>query len=166
MPAGVSAYVALANVTLSSAAATITFSSISGAYRDLILIANASITSGSAKSVIRFNSDSGTNYNLVTMEGDGGSTNYFLASLSSIQGGGNNNNLSTALGQFTYNLMDYSATDKHKSVLVRSDNSGLGTIAAAGRWANTAAITTLSVGLSSASTYVTGSTFALYGIAS
>jgi hypothetical protein len=40
MPAGVSAYTALANVTLGSSAANVTFSSISGSYRDLVLIVN------------------------------------------------------------------------------------------------------------------------------
>jgi hypothetical protein len=38
MPAGVPAMVALANVTLGSTASSITFSSISGSYRDLFCV--------------------------------------------------------------------------------------------------------------------------------
>jgi hypothetical protein len=61
--------------------------------------------------------------------------------------------------------MDYSATDKHKTVLVRS-NIPADTVAAhAVRWANTAAITTVGVAAISG-TWSAGTTFALYGIAS
>jgi hypothetical protein len=64
MPAGVSAYTALANVTLGSSAASVTFSSISQSYRDLVLVITAT-TSAVDNAFIRFNSDSGSNYNIV-----------------------------------------------------------------------------------------------------
>ena len=50
MPAGVSAWTPLANITLASTANTVTFSSISGAYKDLrlVLVGGAAGTGGGA----------------------------------------------------------------------------------------------------------------------
>ena len=62
-------------------------------------------------------------------------------------------------------VMDYSATDKHKTFLVRSNIPANNVAAHAVRWANTAAITTVAVEAIS-TTWAVGTTFALYGIAS
>lgn len=78
----------------------------------------------------------------------------------------------TNLGQVaTINIMDYSATDKHKTTLIRNGKQGGsndGVEAIAGRWANTAAITSLEIFSITGGgiTFSAGSTFALYGIAS
>jgi hypothetical protein len=159
MPVGVSAYVALANVTLGSSASSVTFSSISQAYRDLVLV-----HSGTANLQVgmqmRFNGDNTeTNYNRVSMQGNGSS-----ASSSSVNNSGFGS-VYTSVGQNLVSIMDYSATDKHKSILWRSDGSDTFTVATAGRWSNTAAITSLSVFCNTA-TFSAGTTFALYGIAS
>ena len=64
-------------------------------------------------------------------------------------------------------IQDYSATDKHKSYLYRSGgatDTNYGTYAAAGRWANTSAITTITIAPSGSYTLLAGSTFALFGI--
>ena len=56
-------YVAIATNTLSSAAASVTFSSISGAYTDLVLVTNATLASGGAANLwCRFNGDGAANY--------------------------------------------------------------------------------------------------------
>ncbi len=69
-------------------------------------------------------------------------------------------NLSDAIAQ----IMDYSATDKHKTVLVRVGNVGNSEVGAnAGRWASTAAITSVRVAPNDG-TFSSGSTFNLYGI--
>jgi hypothetical protein len=66
-------------------------------------------------------------------------------------------------------IMDYSATDKHKSTLIRSrssrDNGDTDTTAGAGRWANTAAVNSLRFYLTGGS-FAAGSNFQIYGIAS
>jgi hypothetical protein len=164
MPAGVSAYTALANVTLGSSAANVTFSSISGSYRDLVLIITASVSSGSASNFIRFNSDSGSNYNGVFMQGDGSNTNSSSYNSTIINASTTTSELSTAQANLIINIMDYTATDKHKTVLLRSNNAGVVTIATAARWANTAAITSILVSPTGGNTYAAGSTFALYGV--
>jgi hypothetical protein len=155
-----SAITALASLTLATTQATVTFSSISGAYRDLYLVINNTNTASAANLRMTVNSDSGANYPYIVMEGDGASVvatsntalNYLLIGVSQ----------TTATMQ-RIQIMDYSATDKHKSVLIRSDYPAGATDAIAVRWANTAAITSLVV-FPGASSFAAGSTFTLYGV--
>jgi hypothetical protein len=63
------------------------------------------------------------------------------------------------------NIMDYSATDKHKTAIWSSDKAGAGaTERFVARWANTSAITSVRLLGVGAATYAAGSTFALYGV--
>jgi hypothetical protein len=59
--------------------------------------------------------------------------------------------------------MDFSATDKHKTFLSRNGQAAGLVIATAGRWANTSAVTSMSVNINSG-TFSTGHTFNLYGV--
>jgi len=145
-------YTPLANITLSSSAASVTFSSISQAYRDLVLVVNAT----SSAFLITFNGDSGSNYTQVRMSGNG-----TTASSSAFAAG-------TYLGLLGYsaailNVMDYSATDKHKSSLQAEDQANA-TMRYANRWANNSAITTLAI-TGYGSNLPSGTSIALYGIA-
>jgi hypothetical protein len=161
MPVGVSAYVALANVTLGSSASTVTFSSISQAYRDLVIVFSGR---GTAGFVGRFNGDTGSNYSVVTMAGNGSTTeSTSVTSTSLFFANGTTNPLNgTTQAQVILNFLDYSATDKHKTVLTRADRSDAIALASAGRWANTAAITQIEI----RTNFIAGDSFALYGIAS
>jgi hypothetical protein len=170
MPAGVSAYVALANVTLGSSAATVTFSSIGASYRDLVLIADNSPSSDS-NLWLQFNGDTtAANYRTVTVGGNGSGT--YSATYTSgdgfnaivAPGGG----YGSAAGSIVrINIMDYSATDKHKTVLIRADKASAGTEALAGRWGSTAAINSIRImQLNTSRLFAAGTSFALYGIAS
>ena len=159
----VSALTPLANITLGSAAATVTFSSISGSYRDLMLVVNYGTTVAGQDLRIRLNGDTGLNYFDVTMNGNGSTT--------SSGGGGNNNRFDidsygtpgTITGQIQFSVIDYSASDKHKSTLTRMDNSATATRAIAGRWASTSAVTSIVVYVS-ASTFLAGTSMSLYGV--
>jgi hypothetical protein len=62
-------------------------------------------------------------------------------------------------------FMDYAQTDKHKTVLMRTNRAGGGVSMIAGRWASTSAITSI-VLAPDGGTFNTGSTFYLYGIVS
>ena len=150
------AWVPLATTTLSSSASSITFGSISGSYRDLVLVMNmgSTISSGSTLTV---NSDTtDANYARVGMQGNG-STTASYTNLPRDFGAARTN------GTIILQFMDYSATDKHKTVLCRASNAANEVQANCIRWANTSAITSIEV---SAGTYPTGSTFSLFGIAS
>jgi hypothetical protein len=150
-------YTALANTTVAIAAASITFSSIPATYRDLVLVVNGKTLTNIATG-LRFNSDSGSNYSMVRMfttSSSTSTTNYGLFTT----GDPSADTLSIA------QIMDYSATDKHKTFLVRSNTTANNVAAHAVRWANTAAITTVAA-VAISGDWAVGTTFALYGIAS
>jgi hypothetical protein len=150
-------YTPLATVTLSSTTSSVTFSNIPATYRDLIFTYDGTV-SGGAFARIRFNSDGGFNYSNVQMYGSGTTATSSLP--------GNGDNIEFAEFQATHNsaivqIMDYSATDKHKTVLGRSNNASSNVQGKAGRWANTAAITSVQI---LATNMLSGTTLSLYGI--
>lgn len=162
------AMVALATTTLGSAASSVTFGSIPATYRDLRIVANTLHTSATSplnQIYIQLNGDTGSNYSRVTMRGDGSSATSDTSSGTEI-----NIILDAPAGAGYYavtkiDLMDYSATDKHKSLLIRSDAASVNTVATAGRWASTAAVTSVLL-KAPTDTWVAGSSFSLYGIVS
>ena len=163
-----STYVALATTTLASADSNITFSSIPADYRDLVLVVSGrSSTGGSADNMgIYFNSDTGNNYSTVRMYGTGSTAGSTTSPAPSriaqitIPASG-----TTEFGVATIQIMDYSANDKHTTALIRSNTAADQVHAAAGRWANTAAVNSVSIDLyATAANFVAGSTFSLFGI--
>ena len=161
-----STYDLIASNVLGSSAASVTFSSIPATYRDLILVVNALGSGGSNFPGIRYNSDSGGNYSWVHANGDGS-----LATSSSQTGQtyaiitNDGYPTTTTRAVMITSIMDYSATDKHKSALSRGNNASNGTSMVATRWANTAAITSIEV-LAISNNFASGSSFYLYGIVS
>lgn len=157
-----SALTPLANLTLSSSASSVTFSSINGTYRDLILVITAQCSTASQElTYLRFNGDTTSSYVANYMVNSGGAlasaaTASVMASIHSFCD-------QTQRGQVTYQIFDYAQTNKHKLVLNRGDGFGYSTATGVGRWANTAAITTVLV-MSGFSGFAAGSTFALYGV--
>lgn len=149
-------YTALATTTLSSAVSSVTFSSIPATYRDLIVVINAGVASPTPNVNLYYNADTtGANYTNVWMQGSSAGAN----SSTGLVGIGN---IATD-GIFILQIMDYSATDKHKTTLGRWQRGATNVFAAAYRWADTAAINSIEYELSGSS-FVAGSTFSLYGI--
>ena len=164
-----SSYIPIASQTLGSSASSVTFSSIpttlnGKTLRDLVLIATP-IGTVNQFEALTFNGDTGANYNLVWMSGNG--------STAASSGGSGYNNIINDQGwdsvrttygtQFVYNIFDYSQTNKHKSVLLRTNRADFRTVATAARWANTAAITSITF-VQVSGNLAAGSTFSLYGI--
>jgi hypothetical protein len=154
-------YTPLATVTLGTAAASVTFSSIPATYRDLIFVFNGTTTIDDGVG-LRFNGDTGSNYTNVRMFGNSGGAGSDTISTTRIVSTAGNTSLRTA---FISQVMDYLATDKHKTVLTRNNITDNNVTAIASRWANTAAITSVTV-LSPGSTITSGSTISLYAIVS
>lgn len=151
-------YTALATLTASGGETSVTFSSIPATYRDLVLVWNG--TAGTSQTVrVRFNSDSGSNYSYVYANGDGSSATSLSGTSTSILQNYLFSNPTVCILQ----IMDYSATDKHKTVISRWNTAQNGLQMNAERWANTAAITTVECSLA-ASSINSGTTFSLYGI--
>lgn len=154
-------YNALASVTLTSPQSNVTFGNIPAEYKDLRLIVNGVGTS-EINIQLQFNGDSGGNYSQVNIRGFGASQ---IAS-SSTTTSSIVSNYSTGLQPSSravniYDIMDYSSTNKHKSVLVHATHSDELDLLAA-RWASTVAITSIAV-LSGAN-FAANSTFTLYGV--
>lgn len=163
-------YTALATITLGSTDSEVVFASIPAGYRDLVFSISILGTSNDQSCVMQLNSDTGANYSNVRMSGWGASYGSNTSGSTYIFVSGYNYGVATS-GAYTIaqgSIMDYSATDKHKSTLIRSrssrDNGDTDTTAGAGRWANTAAVTSLKFYLTGGS-FAAGSTFSLYGIA-
>lgn len=154
-------YIPLANLTLSASASEVTFTSISQAYRDLVLVCSMANTVGNGALMMRINNDTAANYSWIRMYGDGSTASSSTGSSNSATIG----NFGTNLSNSQLSIMDYSATDKHKSMLSRTNDSAYIVSAYAARWASTSAVTSFNV-FPGGNAFASGSSFALYGIAS
>lgn len=150
--------------SLSSATASVTFSSIPSSYRDLRLVMQFGYSGSGGTPIVQLNGDTAYNYNYVVMEGNGAST---------FSSTGNQPGMTltfrtpptSATAIVTLDILDYSATDKHKTGLSRYNDAAAWVNATSNRWSSTSAVNSLTITFVSASTFPTGSTFALYGIA-
>jgi len=162
----VGTYTALATTTLSSDAASVTFGSIpatdsnGNTIRDLTLIMdyNPASAGASGKAYINGDTTSG-NYTRCMMKGNGSSTS------SNTNGGSIRWEVQTLDDVMVQmHFLDAKASDRHKTVLVRADSAADGTEANACRWANTDAITSITVQLGT--NLLAGSTLSLYAVVS
>jgi hypothetical protein len=148
-------YTPLATVTLGSSASSVTFSSIPATYRDLVVAYNGQTTTG-GNIELKVNGDS-SNSSVVAAGVFDTTIFSFAANRTEL--------LNFDVGRrqtILFNAMDYSATDKHKTILVRGgadNNTGM----VAFRWASTSAVTSLFIACTNG-TFNSGSTFSLYGI--
>jgi hypothetical protein len=162
-------YVALDKVTVGTATASVTFSSISSAYTDLYIVGSVGVTAA-ADIFLNFNGDTTSGlYSFTQLGGDGSSAFSQRAS--------NQNRVQldfpgyaqTTLGatNFTISVQNYSNSTTNKTSLTRFNNlggaAGLGTNATVGLWRNTNAVTSITL-TASGTTFLAGSTFSLYGI--
>jgi hypothetical protein len=111
-----------------------------------------------------FNGGSAGSYVTVGMEGNGSSTTSGTWATAGIAMFVVNGYLTSGEnGTGIFQIMDYAQTNKHKSVLVRAGRAGGGVVANAGRWDQTTAITSLTIG-PFGSSWASGARFDLYGI--
>ena len=160
-------YNCIATTTLSSAASSVTFSSIPGTYTDLVLIVNQTATTTNNHG-IQFNSDTNFNYSTTLVYGNGTSA---ISERKATSGGGatpyifTNNGGVTAISTSIIQIMNYSNTTTYKTLLSRWSQGNLAAAAFVGLWQNTSAITSVTY-LAGAGNINSGSTFTLYGILS
>ena len=148
MAAG-STYTPLATQTLGSTTSSVTFSSISGAYTDLILVIIGEAYFGSTNYIntgVQFNGDTASNYSTTRMYGDGSTTtSNRYSNESNIRAGWMhaeptaNSSTSTLI----YQINNYSNTTTYKTLLTRS-NAPIDAVGAnIGLWRSTSAITSI-----------------------
>jgi len=157
-------YEPIATTTLGSAASSISFTSISGSYTDLILALNHSSSSTSGLVVLDFNSDTtNNNYSGTVMIADSGGYS------SSRYNGADNVNqhfISWARTEWATTLVhinNYSNSTTYKTFLTRNSNKDGQVGAGVFLWRNTNAITSVTV-KGSAVNLAAGTMATLYGI--
>ena len=162
-------YVALATNTLSSSATSITFSSISGAYTDLVLVCNVIGVGANTDEncSIQVNGDTGSNYSMTRLRANGttASSDRDTSATSAIAGiitvkttdDGTRSNV-------IVNFQNYSNATTYKTWLSRSNSALYSVQAMVNLWRSTSAITSIKFQINS-NNFGAGSTFSLYGIA-
>jgi len=161
-------YVALATNTLSSSATSITFSSISGAYTDLVLVCNVIGVGANTDEncSIQVNGDTGSNYSMTRLRANGttASSDRDTSATSAIAGiitvkttdDGTRSNV-------IVNFQNYSNATTYKTWLSRSNSALYSVQAMVNLWRSTAAITSIKLYLSSGN-IASGATATLYAI--
>jgi hypothetical protein len=166
MAAG-STYTPIATTTLGSASNSISFSSISGSYTDLILVATGKNSTGFDGIDIRVGNgslDTGSNYSITMLNGNGADAQSSRESGTSMTQMGITSSSTEQVS--ICHFMNYSNTTTYKTVLARSNVTDFRVAAIVGLWRSTSAINTIQLRSDNASyKFTTGSTFTLYGIA-
>jgi len=156
-------YEKIATTTLGTATGTVTFSSISSAYTDLVVVFVGSMNAAST-AFLRYNNDSGSNYSQTDAIGNG------TSAISQRRSNGtgfrlydvdvSSNNINTLI----FNINNYSNTTTYKTTLLRgSDTGGTSEVGmGVSLWRNTSAINRLD--FTFGGTWSVGCTFTIYGI--
>lgn len=171
---GSGAMTQIAQTILGSAQATVTFSSISGSYTQLMLtvMGRSSTSADNDGALIQFNGDTGNDYDyqdLVALNGSssssGSSSQSSIAAISLTAASAP----SGTVGSFTVMIPSYSGTTFYKT---GSSFGGTTTSAITANyiqsfwfdWHSTSAITSIKLFLSSGANFTAGSAFTLYGV--
>jgi hypothetical protein len=160
-------YENVATTTLSSAAATITFSSIPSTYTDLRLVLTALASSSTIGGYIIYNNDSGANYAWTNLRANGSTvasstftpaTQINLAFISTAT--------TTIPAFYTADIFSYAGSTLKTCLITNSaDLNGSGaTERNVGLWRNTGAINRLDIYTNAAANFAIGTTATLYGI--
>jgi hypothetical protein len=155
-------YEPIATTTLSTATASVTFSSISG-YTDLFIVCDFVLTSSGDSLGLQFNSDTGSNYSDTMIVGNGSAASSNRQTSNTYI---RNGYWEAGRSQTNVSIMNYANSTTYKTTLARQFQSGTTTsyvVSNVGLWRNTNAIT--SVTLDAVSGNIdTGSIFSIYGI--
>jgi hypothetical protein len=157
-------YSLIDSIEVGSSTPSVTFSSLTQDYRDLV-VNWQTLTGAGSQTLVRLNNDSGGNYHqtqIVTFNANmyvgqsNGDTYYrterIIAGLSFMEN-----------TEFT--VMDYSATDKNKCIFSRTTEiptSNGRNATASGRWQSNAAVTSITI--FNSNNFVSGDSIHIYGI--
>lgn len=167
------AYDALATVTVPSGGVTsIEFAGIPQGYKHLQLRILSKLNYGNwwASTSMRFNGDSGNNYSYHDLYGDGGTMaaqNATSQNKMYIGWSSGTTPSSTTFGAIIVDILDYTATNKNKTVksLTGIDGNGGGIISLeSNAWYSTNAVNSISIIPNNGTTFQQYSQFALYGV--
>lgn len=167
MPAG-ETYIPIASTTLGSDTSSVTFSSITGSYTDLVLVIGGFLGSPANSETIKFqcNGDTGSNYSSVYMYVTAGGSIVSTSESNQAQAAcgrmGGTNYGGTVIAHFN----NYANTTTYKTILGRGNETNVVWFSA-GMWRSTSAITSIKVYpelYGSGTNFKSGTVFTLYGI--
>ena len=170
------AFESIATTTLSTATASVTFSSIPATYKHLQIrminrVVGNSIGNTNSNVLMRFNGDASSNYTRHLLYDQGGLGSAGTANNTSIftSAAPNSTNTSGIFGAAVVDILDYANTNKFKTTrtLGGYDNNGVAgnrLNLESGVWRDTGAITTILIYPDNSETWSQYSHFALYGI--
>ena len=168
MPAGRTYTPIATNVISNTTTQSITFSSISGSYTDLVVVFNGGTNTSASNVDVTFNNDTGSNYSITYMNGDGSTAISSRATnqtaIRTNDGGYPSTDYNTV---HIFSVMNYSNSTTYKTLLSRANKAtgtGAGVSAVVGLWRSTSAITSITISVG-ANCFRNGSTLSLYGIA-
>lgn len=158
-------YTLISETVLGSAQASVTFSSIPGTYKDLVVEILYFSNENTRAFGCRYNGDSGTNYSATHVAGNG----------SAASSGRNSNNTyaevnytvtasSTVPTSVFINILNYANTNMFKTSISRSGKADELTWAYASLWRSTSAITSIELRTFNSGNLLTGSVFRLWGV--
>lgn len=165
-------YESIATTTVGSGgSASAEFTSISGTYSHLQLraLVRSSRSDGGDYLKVQFNSDTGSNYSWHRLTGDGVGVEAAAGASASqivLQRMVSDYYNSSIFSAYVIDILDYANTNKYKTVrsLAGFDSNGDGRVDfSSGNWRNTNAITSIQLGMSTATNFKQYSHFALYG---
>ena len=156
-------YEKISSTTLGSATASHEFTSISGSYTDLVLIANGGFVTTGQAFYFQFNSDSTSLYSYNFIAGSGtvasaGASSGSGIAAANVTGAGDTEIKSLAI----LHLQDYSNASKFKTCFIKGGQD-TNVQAVVGMYRSNTAITAIKV-LATNGNLQSGSTFTLYGI--
>lgn len=166
-------YVPLATTTIGTAVASYTFTSISAAYTDLVLVisarsATAAVADSALLQVGDGSIDTSSVYSRIRLLGQGSGTGSSAprSAVANIDLDGLAANTATAgtQGTIIINFQNYSNTTTHKTILARPNVTGAYVEAVVGLWRATNAINQIKISTGSTANIMVDSTFSLYGI--
>jgi hypothetical protein len=155
-------YEPIATTTLGSSASSITFSSISSTYTDLILVVNAKATTGD---YLRYrvgngSIDTGSNYSQTMLDSQFGSYRYSNISTPNLLVSSlvPTSDFSISIAHF----QNYSNTSTYKTILHRGNKGGVAVETGVTLWRSTSAINTIQILIDTS--LAAGTNATLYGI--
>lgn len=165
-------YDPIATATSNGSVATITFDNIPNTYTDLVIVCfSRSGTTGTFTDIyLRLGTgggavDSGNNYSTTRLLGNGSSASSDRFTSSSLIYGSQIPASGSTSGVFAtsiHNIQNYTSSSVNKTVLNRGNDPVNFVSANVGLWRNTGSVT--SVALLTNASFISGSTFTLYGI--
>lgn len=151
-------YTTIASTTLTSGSATIVLDNIPGTYTDLQLIVNGTISGAATNPILYFNTD--------TTNGNYGYTRWYAYGSGKGSDTGNGTyiigDITTTYSSHIVDIMNYANTTSWKSMISRAHISDSSESLYVGAWKSTAAITKITLSLST--NFLTGTGVTLIGI--